>query len=131
MESGKKIIVVADDEPNILSALKEILSEAYFVYTAIDGLQALKLAREVRPDIMLLDVVMPGMGGIEACGILKNDTKTKNIPVVFLTAKAQTDDVEKGFAAGADAYVAKPFSAEKLLKKVESIIATAEIRKGL
>jgi putative two-component system response regulator len=131
MESGKKIIVVADDEPNILSALKEILSETYFVYTAIDGLQALKLAREVRPDIMLLDVVMPGMGGIEACGILKNDAKTKNIPVIFLTAKAQTDDVEKGFAAGADAYVAKPFSAEKLMKKVESVIATAEIRKGL
>lgn len=131
MEERKKTIVAADDEPNILSALKEILSEKYFVYTAVDGLEAVKLSLEVRPNLMLLDVVMPGMGGIEACEIIKNNPKTKTIPVIFLTAKAQTDDVEKGFAAGADAYVAKPFSAEKLMEKVESVIATAEIRNGL
>lgn len=131
MRTGKKSIVVADDEPNILSALKEILTDKYFVYTAVDGVEALKQAREIRPSALLLDVLMPGMGGFEACAILKADEKIKSIPVIFLTAKAQTEDVEKGFASGADAYIAKPFSAEKLLQKVEEVITKAEIRGGL
>jgi CheY-like chemotaxis protein len=131
MNIEKKRLVVADDEMNILSALKDILAENYTVFTASDGAEALGLVRKYMPDLALLDIMMPGMDGFEVCKRIKMDPLTRNVPVVFLTAKTHTEDAEQGFKSGAEAFVAKPFSAEKLIEKIRSVIEKAEIRKTI
>jgi putative two-component system response regulator len=131
MEDEKKIIVVVDDEDNIRSALKEVLSETYRVYDAADGVEALRLIRRIMPDVVILDILMPEADGYEVCTMLKQDKRTTHIPVIFLSAKAQINDTEKGFKCGGDAFVAKPFSAGKLLKKISEVIEIAEMRNSV
>jgi len=127
--ADKKKIVVADDEPSILSALRDILSDDYSVYTATNGRLAISEVEKVSPDMVILDVLMPEMDGLEACRQLKKNKDTSTIPVILLTAKGQITDIEKGFISGADAYVVKPFSLEKLIEKVEEIFEKVEMRK--
>ncbi|HPD18799.1 MAG TPA: response regulator, partial [Candidatus Goldiibacteriota bacterium] len=110
----KKKIVVADDEPFILSALQDTLSEQYSVYSATNGKIAIEEVRNVKPDLIILDIMMPEMDGLEACKILKRDKETSGTPIILLTAKGQITDIEKGFKSGADAYVVKPFSPARL-----------------
>ncbi len=129
--SEKKKIVVADDEPFILSALQETLSEDYAVYTASNGKEAIKTVEKVQPDLIILDVMMPEMDGLEACKQLKKSKETSSIPVIILTAKGQITDIEKGFKSGADAYVVKPFSPARLIEKVEEIFEKVEMRKKI
>jgi CheY-like chemotaxis protein len=130
-ETRKKKIVVADDDEDILSALKETLGEIYSVYAAQDGAEAVKLVKKIHPDLVIMDILMPEMDGLEACRRIKTDKQTAPIPVIFLTVKNQVEDSEKGFQSGADSYMSKPFSPEKLLQKVSQMIEISEIRKGL
>jgi CheY-like chemotaxis protein len=131
MVESKKRIVVADDEPFILSALQDTLSDSYSVTTASNGAEAIKVAQKVLPDLIILDVMMPEMDGLEACKNLKRDKTTSSIPVILLTAKGQITDIEKGFKSGADAYVVKPFSPARLIEKVEEIFEKVEMRKKI
>ncbi len=131
MAESKKRIVVADDEPFILSALQDTLSDSYSVTTASNGAEAIKVAQKVLPDLIILDVMMPEMDGLEACKNLKRDKATSSIPVILLTAKGQITDIEKGFKSGADAYVVKPFSPARLIEKVEEIFEKVEMRKKI
>ncbi|MCE5300100.1 MAG: response regulator [Spirochaetia bacterium] len=129
--SERKKVVVADDEPFILAALQDTLSEAYSVHTASNGAEAIKVAQKVMPDLIILDVMMPEMDGLEACRNIKRDKLTSGIPVILLTAKGQITDIEKGFKSGADAYVVKPFSPARLIEKVEEIFEKVEMRKKI
>ncbi|MGD0566031.1 MAG: response regulator [Candidatus Goldiibacteriota bacterium] len=131
MADLKKKIVVADDEPFILSALQDTLSDSYSVTTASNGAEAIRLAQRVMPDLIILDVMMPEMDGLDACKNLKRDKLTSTIPVILLTAKGQITDIEKGFKSGADAYVVKPFSPARLIEKVEEIFEKVEMRKKI
>lgn len=129
--AGKKKVVVADDEPFILSALKDTLSDEYEVFTASNGKEAVKLVEKNPPDLIILDVMMPEMDGLEACKHLKKDKISASIPIILLTAKGQITDIEKGFKSGADAYVVKPFSPARLLEKVEEIFEKVAMRKKI
>ncbi len=121
------IILVADDDPSLRFLVTETLSEgSRRLLQASDGLEALDLARRELPDLILLDVAMPGMTGVEVCEALKADTRTRHIPVVMLTAKDKPQDRERGLAAGAEAYLTKPFSPLQLLHLVEDLLLEHE-----
>lgn len=95
--------------------------DAYEILEAADGNEALAMAREHRPELLLLDVEMPGLSGLEVCRLLKADPDTADIIVVMLTAKAQLSDVSAGAESGADDYFTKPFSPVTLMRKVDEI----------
>ena len=115
---AKKILIV-DDEPELVKALQIRLKRAgYRILTAYDGGEGLKLVKK-RPDLILLDIMMPTISGIELCQLLKEDPKLKNIPIIFLTAKDTKEDRIKGLSVGADEYIAKPFYSEDLLNKIK------------
>jgi DNA-binding response OmpR family regulator len=126
--SDKKTIVVADDEPFILSAIKDTLSDDYNVLTAADGKAALSMIKKNRTDMVVLDVMMPEMDGIEVCRYMKNEEDLSSIPIILLTAKGQIIDIEKGFKAGIDAYIVKPFSPARLIEKIEELFARDKMR---
>jgi CheY-like chemotaxis protein len=129
--SEKKKIVIADDEPFILSALQDTLTDDYTVFSASNGKEAVALVGRTMPDLVILDVMMPDMDGLEACKVLKKDEVTAAIPVILLTAKGQITDIEKGFKSGADAYVVKPFSPARLIEKVEEIFEKVQMRRKI
>lgn len=116
--SGKRKILIVDDVPTNITVLTEILMAEYKMVCATDGKGALKLALSSVPDLILLDIMMPDMDGYEVCRQLKKDDRTKNIPVVFLTAKKEEADEVKGLELGAVDYISKPFSAVILKHKV-------------
>jgi DNA-binding response OmpR family regulator len=117
----KRKILVVDDEPNILLSLEYILEqEGYEVHVARDGEEALALAEEVFPDLMLLDVAMPRKDGFEVCRALRGHPRLRAVKIVMLTAKGQPLERKKGLEVGADVYVTKPFSAEDLLDKIRT-----------
>jgi DNA-binding response OmpR family regulator len=116
----RKILVV-DDEKSISSYLQRKLSKlGYTVYTAEDGERALELAFSHLPDLVLLDVKLPGVDGYEVCRRLKANEKTRRTPVLMLSAKAQQAEIQKGMEAGADRYLCKPMSFPDILKQVQS-----------
>jgi len=117
-------ILVADDDMDIRDLVAFKLEQAGFDVTAVDnGLAALTAARLEPPDLMVLDVMMPGMSGIDVCRELRNDRSTAGLPVILLTARAQEGDVEVGFGAGADDSIVKPFSPRELVNRVEAVLA--------
>jgi len=117
-----RTLLIADDESGIRSLVRMTLQrDQYQILEAADGEQALALAREHRPDLVLLDVMMPGLSGFEVCRALKDDPATANATVVMLTAKAQDSDRAEGIAAGADDYFTKPFSPIALLRKIDDV----------
>ena len=121
----KRKILVVDDEPNILLSLEYILEqEGYEVHVARDGEEALAMAEEVGPDLILLDVAMPRKDGYEVCRALREHARFQNVKIVMLTAKGQPLERKKGLEVGADVYVTKPFSAEDLLDKVRSALGS-------
>lgn len=124
VEAGdKKRILVVDDEPQNIAILREILKAEYTVLAALDGLKALSLARsDPRPDLILLDVMMPGIDGFETLRRLKADQHTQVIPVVFVTAKDQIDDVLSGYEQGSTDYIAKPLDPAFILKVVHRVL---------
>lgn len=115
------MIMIVDDNPKNLQLVGEILNkEGYRVCLVPSGAQALKAAQVVSPDLILLDIMMPEMSGFETCQKLKELTVTSEIPIVFLTAKAETDDLVKGFELGAVDYITKPFNSHELLARVQT-----------
>lgn len=128
---GKKVIVIAEDEPVIREAVNETLEDRFELHMAENGKMAMEILKKVKPDIILLDVMMPVMGGIEACKLIKQDENLATVPVIFLTAKGQITDVEKGFMAGADSYIVKPFTAGILAQKLDAILSKVEVRKRM
>ena len=106
----RKCLLLVDDEPTNLQVLRHILQDDYRLLFAKDGPKALELAGRERPALVLLDVMMPGMTGHEVCQQLKNDPATREIPVIFVTALADTEDEAKGFEVGAVDYITKPVS---------------------
>jgi DNA-binding response OmpR family regulator len=116
-------IVIADDEPNILISLEFLMKrEGHQVVLARDGDQALEAVRRERPDLALLDVMMPGKSGFEVCQALRADESLAGLKIVLLTAKGRDTDVAKGLALGADAYVTKPFSTKDLARQVRELL---------
>ncbi len=128
---ARKKILVTEDEKNILDSLKEILGDDYDVITATNGAEGVKAAEAHKPDLILLDVMMPVMDGMSACKRIKANKDTAHIPVIFLTAKGQVYDMEEGIKAGAYAYMIKPFSPARLLAKIEEVFEKIETRKKM
>ena len=117
-------ILVVDDTPDNLSLMRELLMGSYRVKLANGGERALKLAAlEPQPDLILLDIMMPGMDGYEVCQRLKINPHTRHIPVVFLTAKAEVEDERKGLELGAVDYITKPISPPIVLARVKNHLA--------
>lgn len=115
------LVLIVDDVAKNLQLLGNILKkENYRIAAANNGKQAVAIASDINPDLILLDVMMPEMDGFEACGKLKNIPETKDIPIIFLTAKVETEDMIKGFKAGAVDYVTKPFNSYELLARVKT-----------
>jgi CheY-like chemotaxis protein len=122
--SEKKRILLADDEEDVKQIVELFLeSKGYEVLTAFDGLAALDMARTQRPDLILLDVMMPVVNGYEVCSRLKADPATRDIPVVMLSAMAQSESVDRGLSAGAADYVVKPFDPSRLEEVIERVLA--------
>lgn len=116
---GKRILIV-DDEPDLIDMLKDRLeAEGYTVIAASDGVEGLEKAKTEKPDLILLDIMMPKMDGYQVCRFLKFDEAFKHIPIILLTARAQPQDKKWGLAVGADDYVSKPFDQADLLKKIK------------
>jgi DNA-binding response OmpR family regulator len=124
MSDDPRTVLVADDDEDILQLVAFRLERAgYTVVTAADGQLALAAAREHQPDLAVLDVMMPGLNGYEVTRQLRADPATAHIPVILLTARVQEADVSRGFDAGADDYLRKPFSPQELRSRVQAILA--------
>jgi DNA-binding response OmpR family regulator len=117
-------ILVADDDPVIVRLLQvNFRLEGYEVDTAAHGEEALKKVRETHPDLILLDVMMPGLDGWEVCRQLKADPMTSGIPIIFLSARAQEEDRRKGHSLGVVDYVTKPFDPGELVTLIDKVLA--------
>ena len=117
-----KKILIADDNENIREALTYLLEdEGYTLSVAKDGAEALRKVREVTPDILFLDIMMPEINGYDVCRTIKNDPDLKKTYVIMLTAKGQADEQERCKEIGADEYVVKPFSPMEIFAKINNI----------
>lgn len=120
---GKKKIIVVDDEPDILDIISTNLKNAgYETVTASGGASALKLIEKEKPDLVLLDLMMPEPDGLEVCKILKANEKTSHIPIIMVTAREEEVDRLLGFELGADDYITKPFSVRELVLRVRAVL---------
>ena len=125
-------VLVVDDTPANLAVLKETLApEGYKLAFANTGEKALEIAAQINPDLILLDVMMPGIDGYETCSRLKQDDKTKDIPIIFITAKKETEDIVHGFKVGGIDYVPKPFQQEEICSRVRTHLELRELQKNL
>jgi DNA-binding response OmpR family regulator len=121
--NGRPIVLVADDDHDILALVSFRLERAgYDVVSAQDGEEALRLAFEHAPDLAILDVMMPKLDGYEVTATLRQNAATRRMPVILLTARVQEADIARGFEAGADDYVKKPFSPQELGARVQAIL---------
>jgi DNA-binding response OmpR family regulator len=119
------VLLVADDDEDILTLVQLRLSRSgYEVVVARHGEEALRLAREKLPDLAVLDWMMPKASGVEVLRAIRADELTSSIPVILLTARASESDIQEGLEAGADDYIAKPFSPQELAARVQVILAT-------
>ncbi len=118
----KKKILIADDEPNIRLLVSGILSQDYIVIAASDGEEAVALASRQKPDLILMDIMMPKMDGYAACSVLKADPVTKTILVVMLTGVGHELNKQLAKQVGADGYITKPFSMEELLETITPLM---------
>jgi DNA-binding response OmpR family regulator len=117
-------ILAVDNEPRVLRMLSRRLETAgYAVSTALEGADALRKVHDEKPDLIVLDVVLPGMNGYEVCARLKGDEQCRHIPILVLTARSQEQDAAEGMRVGADAYMTKPYDADRFLAKVGELLA--------
>ena len=124
-------ILLVDDEPDILEILSYPLkNEGFQVYTASNGLEAIKLAKDIKPHLIVLDVMMPEMDGIEACEIIRKDKKISNTLITFLSARGEDYSKIAGFNAGADDYFTKPIKPKVLVSKVKSLLRRISEKKS-
>jgi len=127
----KTNILVVDDEPDLLELIDTNLKAAGFnVLTAASGREGLRQAREAKPQLILLDVMLPEMDGLEVCKALRRDPATKSIPIVMLTARATEIDRVLGLELGADDYVTKPFSIRELVLRVKKLLNRQPVREA-
>ena len=118
-----KEVLIVDDEPGIVVALQFLMEQqGYNVMTAESGEFALDLIYESKPDLILLDIMLPGIDGWEICEIVRLNPDYRNIKIVFLTAKRSEVDIAKGLALGGDAYITKPFSNDELIARVKELL---------
>ena len=116
-------ILVVDDEPNIVQTLQDRLEmNEYIVITAGNGREGLKKAQQEKPDVILLDVIMPVMDGHEMLEVLRKQPDCSDISVIMLTARSQTQDIARANACGIDDYIVKPFDLSELLEKIETVL---------
>lgn len=119
---GKRILIV-DDEPNIVTVVAARLKgNGYEVIQAPDGLAGLELAKKEKPDLIILDLMLPKLDGYKVCNLLKKDSRYAGIPIILFTAKAQEEDKRMGEEAGADAYVMKPYDPKVLLAQIQELL---------
>ena len=119
-------VLVADDDPDVRDLVIFKLEQSGFEVTAAeDGPEALAAAKQHLPDVAVLDISMPGMSGLDVCRMLRADPATARMLIVMLTARAQETDVDKGFTAGADDYIVKPFSPRELVTRLHALQARA------
>ncbi len=122
IKKGQKILIV-DDEQDILELIRHTLNkEGFEVHVAVNGQQAIEKAKKILPDLILMDVMMPVMDGMEACRLIKDDSSIKDVPIVFLTARSEEFAELAGFEAGADDYIAKPIRSRVLLSRIKAIL---------
>ena len=127
----KRRLLVVDDEPSIAKIVRKQLEVAgYDVTVAVDGLEGLNKARELMPELIVLDVMLPKMNGTDVCKALKGDPKTSQVPILMLTAKAQRQDKDVGLEAGANAFLTKPFQLDELLAKIKALLEAAAASGG-
>jgi two-component system alkaline phosphatase synthesis response regulator PhoP len=120
-------ILVVDDEIYIVHILDFSLGmEGYEVVTALDGEEALRKVQECKPDLIVLDIMMPKMDGYETCRTLKAGEGTKHIPVILLSAKGRNVDMQTGYDVGADDYITKPFSPRKLVDRINAMLGQTD-----
>lgn len=120
---AKKRILLVDDEPELVDMVKiRLESNGYEVSTAYEGQEALDKARKVKPDLIILDLMLPKIDGYKVCRLLKFDEKYKHIPILMFTARAQDSDKKIGAEVGADDYVTKPFEPQVLLGKIKELL---------
>ena len=120
----KKRILIVDDEEDIVNVLRfRLEANNYAVLSASEGQEGLNKARTEKPDLVILDLMLPKLDGYKVCRMLKFDESYKNIPIIMFTARVQKKDEELGMKMGADAYIAKPFEPEVLLGKIKELLS--------
>ncbi len=125
MDNMKTILIVDDTEANI-NTLMELLDEKYDILASLDGEGALELVAEEKVDLILLDIMMPGIDGFEVCRRLKSDPKSKDVPVIFITAKTDEDSIETAYEIGGVDYISKPFRAREVLSRINTHLSLSE-----
>ena len=119
----KKKVLIADDEPNIVISLEFLMQQSGYEFrTAVNGEDALRAAREFRPDLLVLDVMLPLRNGFEVCQMIRETPELSQVKIVMLTAKGRETEVAKGLALGADVYLTKPFATRELLEIVKRLL---------
>jgi len=127
---AKETVLIVEDDPDIVELLQYMLErEGYPVLVAKDGERGLAEAQRRKPGLVLLDLMLPGLDGLEVCRALKSDATTRGIPVVMLTAKGEESDVVLGLELGADDYIRKPFSPRELVARVRSVLRRGTVEK--
>ncbi len=121
----KKVVMIVDDEKHIVDLIKLSLGDSYDYMVAYNGTEALQKIREKKPDLLLLDIMMPSMDGYEVAKRLKNDERTKDIVIAMVSAKKEDHDILEGIDVGAIAFITKPFNPNELVDKVEELLLLA------
>lgn len=120
-----KRILIAEDEPSIVLSLEFLLTEAgYEVFTAVNGADALKVAEEHTPDLLVLDIMLPVVNGFEVCRTLRSNPTFRDMPILMLTARGREQEIARGLALGANAYVTKPFGTRELMNRIRELLDT-------
>ena len=119
-ETSDKVVLVIEDEPTILFAFQEtVLRKGFTCVSASDGREGLAKARELKPDLIITDIVMPKLDGLALCAALKGDPAYSHIPIIVVTARSQYSDYQAGMEAGADAFIEKPFKIRDLRSEID------------
>jgi len=126
----KKILLVVDDSPTAILWHRLLLEdEGYEVLTAADGAEGVEVAKARIPELVLLDVIMPRMNGFEACRALRDDDRTREIPILMITTRSEMQHVMKGYESGCNEYLTKPVDRTELLTKVRSYLDRPEVQR--
>lgn len=123
MTDQRKKVLIVDDEPNIIMSIDFLIRKAgYELFIARNGQEALDLAFEEQPDLMVLDIMMPDIDGYEVCRKVKADQQLNDMYIIFLSAKSKQEDIDKGLALGAEKYITKPFSTKYLMNEIKLLL---------
>jgi len=130
MGDKKKILIVDDEKDLVENVTMRLVHAGYEVLPSYDGVNAFEQVRKERPDLIILDIMLPKMDGYKVCGLLKKDARYAKIPIIMFTAKAHEEDEKLAREVGADAYVVKPFEAKALLAKIAELLESHKAEGG-